>query len=213
MTLVIRPAAVEDIEFLSWTILASQRGHLSRGWFDIALDRPEPECLAFVRRLTTARTQSWWHSAHFWIAETEGVAGAALCVQPAAGAASAARSALEEATSAHGFDAAEQAAIWRRGAYAGECWMPGDAAAWLIEHVATHPSHRRRGLVLALLRHACVVGRQQGCRKAQLTFVIGNEAAQAAYAKAGFQFAEEKRSPRFEAVTGAPGFRRYERQI
>jgi hypothetical protein len=24
----------------------SQRGHLPRGWFDIALDRPEAECLA-----------------------------------------------------------------------------------------------------------------------------------------------------------------------
>ena len=89
--------------------------------------------------------------------------------------------------------------------------MPGDDAAWLIEHVATHPSQRRRGLVQALLERAFALA--QGCRKAQITFVIGNEAAEKAYAKAGFQFAEEKRSARFEAVTGAPGFRRCERPL
>jgi GNAT superfamily N-acetyltransferase len=213
MSLVLRPAGAGDVDFVAWTILASQRSHLSRGWFDIALDRPEAECLAFVRRLATARTPSWWHRSTFWIAETDGVAGAALCVQPAAGAFAAAVSAIDEAASAHGLGKAELAAIRRRGDYAGECWMPGDDAAWLIEHVATHPSQRRRGLVQALLEHAFALGREQGCRKAQITFVIGNEAAEKAYARAGFQFAEEKRSARFEAVTGAPGFRRYERPI
>lgn len=213
MSLVLRPAGTGDTDFVSWAILASQRSHLSRGWFDIALDRPEAECLAFVRRLAATRTLSWWHRAHFWIAETDGVAGAALCVQPAAGAFSAAVAALDEAAAAHGFDQAELAAIRRRGDYAGDCWMAGDDAAWLIEHVATHPSQRRRGLVQALLERAFVLGRERGCRKAQITFVIGNEAAEKAYARAGFQFAEEKRSPRFEAVTGAPGFCRYERLL
>ena len=33
------------------------------------------------------------------------------------------------------------------------------------------------------------------------------------HAKAGFTFAEEKRDPAFEALTGAPGFRRFERAI
>jgi hypothetical protein len=40
-----------------------------------------------------------------------------------------------------------------------------------------------------------------------------SEAAERCYAKAGFAFAEEKRDPAFEAVTGAPGFRRFERAI
>jgi RimJ/RimL family protein N-acetyltransferase len=44
-------------------------------------------------------------------------------------------------------------------------------------------------------------------------FYVGNEAAERCYAKAGFSFAEERRDPTFEALTGAPGFRRFERAI
>ena len=94
-----------------------------------------------------------------------------------------------------------------------DCWMDGSKDAWLIEHVATHPDHRGHGLAPALLEHALAAGRRSGRSKAQITFLIGNESAERGYLKAGFQFAEEKRSLAFEAVTGSPGFRRYERKI
>ena len=42
---------------------------------------------------------------------------------------------------------------------------------------------------------------------------IGNEVAERCYAKAGFAFAEEKRDPSYEAITGSPGFRRFVREI
>jgi hypothetical protein len=44
-------------------------------------------------------------------------------------------------------------------------------------------------------------------------FLIGNEAAERCYAKAGFVFAEEKRDASFEALIGAPGFRRFSRAM
>jgi hypothetical protein len=118
MALVIRPARPEDTDFVCWSILTSQRGHLSRGWFDIALARSEHECLAFVRQLTATPTRSWWHASRFVVAEVDGVAAAALGALPARDALSTSRLVIEEAATVVGIDAVELAAIWRRGAYA-----------------------------------------------------------------------------------------------
>jgi ribosomal protein S18 acetylase RimI-like enzyme len=209
----IRPARPEDAGFIARNILAAQRGHLPRGWFDIALDRPEAECLAFVERIATAQRQSWWHSSQFIIAEIEAKPAAALCAMPAAGTVAAARAAIEEVADKTGLNRTELAAIFRRGAYAAGCWVQGGDGDWLVEHVATLPAHRGRGLVQALIEHALAAGKAAGFRRASISFLIGNEAAERCYAKAGFAFVEEKRDPAFEALTGAPGFRRFERAI
>ncbi|WP_225713341.1 hypothetical protein [Bradyrhizobium semiaridum] len=50
----IRPARSDDAAFIARIVLTSQRGPLPRGWCDIALDRSEPECLAFMARLAIA---------------------------------------------------------------------------------------------------------------------------------------------------------------
>ena len=213
MTPTIRRARPGDADFIARTILASQRGHRPRGWFDIALGWPEPNCLAFVERLATAQRQSWWHVSQFIIAEVEGEPAAALCAMPAAGTGAAARSAIEEAADKTGLNASELAAIFRRGAYTANCWVQGGADDWLVEHVASLPAHRGRGLVQALIGHALAAGTAAGFRRASISFLIGNEAAERCYAKAGFGFAEEKRDPEFEALTGAPGFRRFERAM
>src|SRR5882757_8218975 len=108
---VIRCALPEDAGFIARNILAAQRGHLPRGWFDIALERPEAECLAFVERIATARTQSWWHVSQFIIAEIEGKPAAALCAMPAAGTVAAARAAFQEAAEKAGLNGSDLAAI------------------------------------------------------------------------------------------------------
>jgi len=209
----IRPALSEDSGFIARNILASQRGHLPRGWFDIALGRPEAECLAFVERIAAAQRQSWWHTSHFIIAEIEGEPAAALCAMPAAGTGTAARSAIEEVADETGLKSPARAAIFRRGAYTAGCWVQGGDGDWLIEHVATLPAYRGRGLVQALISQALAAGKAADCKRASISFLIGNEAAERCYAKAGFVFAEEKRDPAFEAKTGAPGFRRFTRAI
>jgi ribosomal protein S18 acetylase RimI-like enzyme len=209
----IRRASDDDADFIAWTVLAAQRGHRPRGWFDIALDRPEPECLAFLRRLAVTPTRSWWHTSQFWIADVDGMPAAALCAMPAGDTRATARAAIEEAVTAAGLDVTEQAAIWRRGAYARPCWIQGDDSGWLVEHVAARPSHRGQGLVQALLDHALTAGKVRGFERASIPFYIGNEAAERCYARAGFTFAEEKRDAAFEALTGAPGFRRFARAI
>ena len=209
----IRPARPEDAGFIAGTILAAQRGHLTRGWFDIALDRPQTECLAFVERIATAHRHSWWHTSQFIIAEVEGRPAAALCAMPAAGTVAAARSAIEEVADKTWLTKPELAAIFRRGAYTAGCWVQGGEGDWLIEHVASLPAHRGRGLVQALIGRGLAAGSAAGFGRASISFLIGNEAAERCYAKAGFVFAEEKRDPAFEALTGAPGFRRFARAI
>ena len=49
------PRGAEDASFIARNILASQRGPLPRGWFDIALGWDEPQCLDFVERIATAQ--------------------------------------------------------------------------------------------------------------------------------------------------------------
>lgn len=209
----IRPARPDDAAFIARNILASQRGPLPRGWFDIALGWDEARCLAFVERLVTAQTRSWWHVSEFIVAEADGEPAASLCALPAAGTDDAAAAALKEAAAASGLDRSELKAIFRRGAYTDNCWIQGGDGEWLIEHVATLPACRGRGLVQALIEHALAAGRAAGFEQASISFLIGNDAAERCYARAGFAFAEEKRDPAFEAITGSPGFRRFVRNI
>jgi ribosomal protein S18 acetylase RimI-like enzyme len=213
MAFAIRRARIDDAKFIARTILSAQRGHVPRGWFDIALDWPEPRCFAFVERIATAQTQSWWHVSQFILAEVDGEPAAALCAMPAAGTVSAGRSAITDVAEHSGLNASETAAIFRRGAYAASCWVQGGEADWLIEHVASLPMYRGRGLVQALIDHALLAGKSAGFERASISFLIGNEAAQRCYAKAGFTFAEEKRDVDFETITKAAGFRRFERRI
>src|SRR5258706_10875639 len=128
----IRRALPQDADFVAWIILAAQRGHLPRGWFDIALNRPEAECLAFVARIAHARTVSWWHTSQFLIAEVEGSPAAALCALPAAGTGAAARSAIGEGAGDSGLDGSELSAIFLPGEYTQHCWIQGGARDWLL---------------------------------------------------------------------------------
>lgn len=107
----------------------------------------------------------------------------------------------------------EQQEMWRYGSYLFTCTLETDDDAWAIENVATLPEYRGRGLAQALLEHALGEGRSKGLPEAQITFFIGNDAAERSYAKAGFTFKHEKRHPDFEAAAGAPGLRRYVRKL
>jgi GNAT superfamily N-acetyltransferase len=209
----IRSARPEDAGFIARTILSSQRGYRQRGWFDVALGWPEAQCLDFVARIATARAVSMWHVSQFLIAEIDGKPAAALCALPAAGTGPAAWRAIEEVAAVTGLAASELESIRQRGAYPRGCWVQGGEGDWMIEYVATDPAYRGRGLVQALIARALDKGRDAGFSRATISFLIGNDPAERAYAKAGFVFADEKRDPTFEALIGAPGFRMFARAI
>jgi GNAT superfamily N-acetyltransferase len=209
----VRQGRADDADFIARTILSSQRGLRPRGWFDIALDESEPEVLAFLSRLAVTKQISWYHVSQFLIAEVDGKPAAALCAMPSRVSRETLRPAIEETARAAGMSDVDLAAVFTRGAYARPCWVQGGDEDWLIEHVASQPGHGGRGLMQALLARGLADGKAAGFARASVTFVIGNVPAERCYAKAGFAYAEEKRDAGFEALTGAPGFRRFQRAI
>ena len=211
MTATIRPAQAADADFIAHTILLAQRGPTPRGWFDIVLGWPEPKVLDFIRKLAVARQKSWWHTANFLIAEVEETPAAALCAMPSHGTRTMAGRAIEEVARDFGMSPSDVAAIFKRSANSDNCWIQGGDSNWLIEHGASQPAYRGRGLMQALIGRALAAGKQAGFARTSISFLIGNDAAERCYAKAGFSFAEEKRDAAFEAMTGAPGFRRFQR--
>ncbi len=210
---VIRRAHAGDADFLAWAILAASRGHLGRGWFDIALNRSEDWCLGFLKKLSVTRAPSWWHYSHFIIAESAGQPAAALSAFRAGDAYPLSQAAMDEAANTLGLPSSEQSAIWQRGAYIFLCAASGGDDCWTLENVATLPSYRRRGLTTAMIDRAVEEGRRRGLTEAQITFFIGNESAERVYVSAGFRLADERRHPDFEATAGAAGLRRVIRSL
>src|SRR5947209_1286115 len=177
----IRSARAEDAGFIVQTILSGQRGYRPRGWFDVALGWPEAQCRDFIARVAVARVVSMWHVSQFLLAEIDGKPAAALCALPAAGTGPAAWRAIEEVAATTGLAASELDAIRRRGMYTRACWVQGGEGDWMIEHVATHPAHRGRGLAQALIAQALEKGRAAGFARATISFLIGNEPAERTY--------------------------------
>ena len=209
----IRSARTSDAPFLAWTILTAGRAHLGRGWYDIALGLPEEQCLYVLTRLVLARPHSWWRHSNFMIAEEDGQLAAALCAFGSTDGWGDSEAALAEAVAPLGWGEAELSQVWSRGSYVFTCTAPSAADLWTIENVATRPRSRGRGLAGHLLDQALERGRAEGFAAAQLSFVIGNRPAEWAYLKAGFIPVEEKRHPEFEAATGSPGLKRFERPL
>lgn len=208
----IRPARESDAEFLGWVILTAARGHLARGWFDVVLRRDETFGLEFCRRLVAARARSWWHWSLFTIVEVDGAPASALCGFGDESVYGASSAAMAEASGGMDVSADEKAQYWPRGSFILSC-TTGEEGAWTIENVATLPAYRGRGLLQALLVNEFARAHAEGYARAQISFLIGNDPAERAYARAGFVFAEEATSPEFEKALGVPGLRRLARDI
>ncbi|MGC1523733.1 MAG: GNAT family N-acetyltransferase [Steroidobacteraceae bacterium] len=208
MSVLIRRGGRQDARFLAWAMLTASRGHLEKGWFDIALNQPENRCLEFLHALTTAAIPSRWHYSRFLVAETEDGAAAALCAFRTADAYQHSLTALAQTADMLGLPSAEQALIWQRGAYLSSCTIRPDDDSLLIESIATLPKFRRRGYTAALLERATEEGRAAGRTQAEMAVFIGNDPAERGYLKAGFRCVGELRHPAFAAVCGAAGQRR-----
>lgn len=210
----IRRATRDDASFLSWVMLAASRAQLQRGVWELIIGAGEPACLEYLSRLAVAEPRSLCHYESFWIAEAEGRPAAALSAfdMRTAGWAAAA-GAMARVQNDLGWTDADRESSQQRAAPAWTCFLPEIGADWGIEHVATRPEFRRLGMSAALLDHAVSEGRAQGRKLAQITTFIGNAAAQSAYEKCGFRFADEKRSKEFASALQAPGLSRMIREL
>lgn len=209
----IRKAERSDAEFLAWAVIAATRSHLHKGWFDIALNRSEEFCLEFVERVTTAKARSQWHYSGFRVAELKSRPIAAVAVVGAAQTYPLATTAILESLKLCGLEQADRASFWQRGAYMFSCTTRPDDDSAVVEVVATVPGHRGSGCTASLLSHALNEARDRGFRKVEVTCFIGNEPAQRAYERAGFQLVDERRNEIFESVSGAPGIRRFVKRL
>jgi ribosomal protein S18 acetylase RimI-like enzyme len=215
MGVIIREAEPKDIPFIAWVQLAAARGHLQRGFWEIALNESEQECLRFIQRVLQAPTRSWCHLSVFIVAEVDSRPAAALCGfdhHELGG--MVLRRAIDEVAGGFGWRRDEIAAVWARYEAVATCTFPDpEPGAWVIENAATSPEYRRQGLIQELIAKMLDRGEKRGYRRAQIGVLIGNDKAQKAYEKAGFVVIAEKRHRDFERVVGAPGVRCLLREI
>jgi translation initiation factor 4G len=208
MSATLRPARGADAPFVAEVLLAASRGHLPRGPWDFALpDTADRD--AVLAQLAGGIDPSWCHHAIFRVAEADGVAGSALCAFEAGESDDAQLSkAFGAAIAARGWAPERMAAIGPALAPYLACFPKFPPGTWIVENVGTRPALRRRGLVARLLDDALERGRARGAEVAQISCLVGNDAAQRAYEKAGFRVVETRTDPAFESRFGAPGFSR-----
>jgi translation initiation factor 4G len=212
MSLVLRPAEPRDAEFLGWASAMAARSQLARGWFDIVLQRDEAFVLEFAKYLALAEARSWWHWSLFHVAEVDGVLASAMCGFGDESVFRTSGAAMAEASEKMGIGAEEQKQFWPRGAFIISA-SSSEHGAWTIENVATRPPFRGTGVTLALLDEELRAARAAGFKRAQVSIFMGNAAAEKAYAKAGFVFAEERRAADLEEAMGIPGIIRFTRDL
>jgi len=215
MSILVRRANSGDAEFLAWVTLTASRSYLPRGLWDLIIGSDEAGCLDYLRRLAVAEPRSLYHYQSFLVAEVEGERAAALCgFEPRDGGWAIAGDAMSNVQRDLGWSEMAAAASYQRVAPIWTSCTPPDAGAdFVIENVATRPEYRRRGLIDNLLDVITRDAIRRGCKLAQVTTYLGNDAALSAYQKAGFKILDERRCSELEKILGVPGFVRLTREL
>ena len=205
----IRRATEDDLDLVTWVMLAASRSQLDRGIWEYLNASDETSTLAFLRHLATTEAIHLFHHSLFLVAELDGEPGAAMCAYDSATQGfDVALSEIAAATAAQGVDDQEADYLRRSGVILSGFVMddPGPPGPrWVIENVATVPHLRRRGLVDALIHQLLGHGRERGFEHAQISVFLDNERARRAYIKAGFEPLVEQRSEDWPRELGCPG--------
>jgi len=206
-------AKAEHAPFIAWVILAAFRSHLERGFWDHLLGGSDEQLLRYLEALTTTEELHWVHHSIFLVAEVDGRPAAALSgyFEQEHSSGNQLERAMVLAGQAAGM--APKADSLARAMTVMHVVPEHVAGAWIVESVATAPEFRRRGLLDGLMAAILERGRERGTTIADISVLIGNDAAQRAYEKAGFRTTAEKRHPEFEAVYGTPGIRTLRRGL
>lgn len=210
------PARPDHAPLVAWVLLAAARSHMPRGVWDFLVNDDEPAVLRYLEALASTPEPHFAHYSGFLVAEVDGTPAAALSGYFDAECGLASLNAVLPAVSrALGIDHdAMLAQFMASGGGSMLLLQPvQEPGAWIVEHVATRPEFRRRGLVDALLAGIIEKGRARGATIANIGVFIGNTAAQSAYEKAGFSVIEEIRNADFEAAYGSAGMRELTRAI
>ncbi len=205
-------AREEHVPFIAWVQLTAFRSHLPKSMWDFFIDGSDEDVLRFLEALATTKAQHWGSYQGFIIAEIDGTPAAAMTGYFEAE--SSLDQGIAEACEKIGLTQDDINAGWAR---AGSIGLVGGAphapGAWITENVATKPEFRRRGLVDRLMIEQMNRGREKGATIGNIGVFIGNDNAQRAYEKAGFEVVGEKTHPDFEAVYGSTGVRQLRREL
>lgn len=210
MDIMIRPAEKIDSTFLSRIILNASRSHLKKGLYEILLNLSEDETKKMLKKLITFRLKTHNHFSWFFIAEIDGQPAAALCAYDHGTAAD-----WKLMLSVH--NAAWKMKLSREQIHNAKrnfmilqsCIPPNTKRAWIVENVATLPEFQKRNCNNLLLKRILEKGAARGHAIAQVSVLIENEKAKAAYMKAGFKKVDEYRNKDFEKLFGSPGMEKY----
>lgn len=208
----IRRARPGDVPFVALVLETAARGHLARGPWDF-LFPDDGERRVALRHIAGAASRSWCHHALFRIAEADGEAAALVSFEPGELGDGSLAAPLEQAFRRLGWGEERSASAVGTLAPYLSCFPDMPLGTWIVENVATREDARRRGLVRELLADALEEGRRRGLARAQISCLIGNDAAQRAYERAGFEVVEELRDAAFEGLMGSPGFSRMTRAL
>ncbi len=204
-------AREEHVPFIAWVQLMAFRSHLEKSMWDFFIDGSEENTLRFLEALATTETKHWGSYEGFMIAEVEGTPAAAMTGYFEAE--SSLEEGIAEACRTLGLTQDDINAGWGRAASIVLVSTDHSPGAWITENVATKPEFRRRGLVDRLLEAQMERGRAKGASIGEIGVFIGNDNAQRAYEKAGYQVVDEKTHPDFEAVYNCPGVRQLRRDL
>lgn len=208
-------ARPEHAPFVAWVILTAFRSHLEKGFWDFVLeDMDEAGKLGYLEALTTTEQLHWAHHSAFIVAEVDGTPAAALSgyFEEELGG-QALQLATIEANGKTGRTEEESLAGFQRAMSVMNVIPEHAANAWIVEDVATRPEFRRRGLIDRLMEEIQERGRGRGASTADISVFIGNDPAQRAYEKHGFEVIAEKLDAEFESVYKTPGVRTLRRAI
>lgn len=207
-------ATPEHAPFIAWVTLTAFRSHLERGFWDFMLDGDEPYKLRYLEALATTQQPHWVHYSTFIVAEVDGRPVSALCgyVDEELGGPTL-RMAGIEANEKTGRTEEEGAAGFQRAISIMNVVPEHAPGAWIVENVATLPEFRRRGLVDRLMEEIMERGRRRGATVSDISVFIGNDGAQRAYEKCGYEVIAERHDPEFESVYRSPGTRTLRRSL
>ncbi len=204
-------ARQEHVPFIAWVQLTAFRSHLPKGLWDFFVGGTEGDVLRFLEAFATTQTRHWGSYQGFIVAEVGGTPAAAMTGYFEAE--SEFMLGVAEACKAIGRAEEDIAAGWTRAGTVALVATQHAPGSWITENVATKPEFRRRGLVDRLLAEMMDRGRAKGATIGDIGVFIGNDNAQRAYEKVGYEVVEEKTHPDFEAVYRCPGVRQLRREI